>query len=92
VRTQASSGDGVEELADRIAEHRAHIIEEGTLEERRRRNLRNEVMELATVRLRRRLEASVRGDEELQTLLDEVVARRLDPASAATRLLEELRD
>ena len=92
VRTQAATGEGVEELADRIAEHRQHIVEEGTLEERRRRNLRNEVMELATVRLRRRLEASVKDDAELQALLDEVVARRLDPASAATRLLEELRD
>jgi LAO/AO transport system kinase len=92
VRTQASTGDGVEELAERIAEHRRHIAEEGTLEERRRRNLRNEVLELATVRLRRRLEASVRADEEIQKLLDEVVARRLDPASAATRLLDELRD
>jgi LAO/AO transport system kinase len=90
VRTKASSGDGVEELADRIAEHRAHIIEEGTLEERRRRNLRNEVMELATVRLRRKLEASVRADEDVQELLDEVVARRLDPATAATKLLDDL--
>jgi LAO/AO transport system kinase len=92
VRTQAASGEGVEELAERIAEHRQHIIDEGTLEERRRRNLRNEVMELATVRLRRRLEASVRANQELQKLLDEVVSRRLDPASAATRLLDDLRD
>src|SRR5881227_1896069 len=35
VRTQASTGAGVEELAERMAEHRQHIIEEGTLEERR---------------------------------------------------------
>ena len=90
VRTQAAIGEGVEQLAERIAEHRQHIIDEGTLEERRRRNLRNEVMELATVRLRRRLEASVRADEDVQRLLDEVVTRRLDPASAATKLLEEL--
>ena len=90
VRTQAATGEGVEELADRIAEHRQHIVDEGTLEERRRRNLRNEVMELATVRLRRKLESSVKGDEELQQLLDEVVSRRLDPASAATKLLENL--
>jgi LAO/AO transport system kinase len=89
VRTQAATGEGVEELAERIAEHREHIKAEGTLEERRRRNLRNEVMELATVRLRRRLEESVRGDEEMQRLLDEVVARKLDPASAAQRLLDE---
>jgi LAO/AO transport system kinase len=88
VRTQASTGEGVEDLADRIAEHRDHIASEGTLEERRRRNLRNEVMELATVRLRRRLEASVRDDEALQELLDDVAARKLDPASAAQRLLD----
>jgi LAO/AO transport system kinase len=88
VRTQASLGEGVEDLAERIAEHREHIAAEGTLEERRRRNLRNEVMELATVRLRRRLEAAVRDDESLQKLLDEVVARKLDPASAAQRLLD----
>jgi LAO/AO transport system kinase len=90
VRTKAATGEGVEELAARMAEHRAHIVEEGTLEERRRRNLRNEVMELATVRLRRKLEASVQADEGVQELLDEVVARRLDPATAATKLLEDL--
>ncbi len=89
VRTKASAGEGIEELAERIAQHREHIEAEGTLDERRRRNLRNEVMELATVRLRRRLEESVRGDEQLQELLDEVVARRLDPASAAQRLLDD---
>jgi GTPase len=89
VRTQAATGEGVEELAERMAEHREHIKAEGTLEERRRRNLRNEVMELATVRLRRRLEESVRDDPGLQELLDEVVQRRLDPASAAQKLLDD---
>jgi LAO/AO transport system kinase len=61
---------------------------EGRLAERRRRNLRNEVLGLATVRLRRALESSVRDDTEVQELLDEVVARRLDPASAARAILE----
>ena len=48
----------------------------------------NEVLGLATVRLRRALEASLREDPEVQELLDEVVARRLDPASAASAVLE----
>jgi GTPase len=88
IRSEASRGEGVEELAEKIAEHRAHIEAEGTLSERRRRNLMNEVLALATARLRRRLEESVREDAEVQQLLDEVVARRLDPASAAAKLLE----
>jgi len=65
-----------------------HIEAEGTLEQRRRRNLMNEVMALATHRLRRRLEKSVAEDPGAADLLDEVAARRLDPASAAARLLE----
>jgi LAO/AO transport system kinase len=88
MKTEAGRGEGVDELASAMAEHRRFIAREGILEERRRRNLMNEVMELATVRLRRRLEESVRADDSVRELLDEVAARRLDPASAAARLLE----
>ena len=88
VRTEASREEGIEELAEQIAAHRAHIEEEGTLSERRRRNLMNEVVALAAGRMRRQLEDWIREDEATQELLDEVVARRLDPATAATRLLE----
>jgi LAO/AO transport system kinase len=88
VKTEASRGEGIEELGEKISEHREFIEERGTLAERRRRNLLNEVVALAAARLRRRLEAQVEGDESVQALLDEVVARRLDPASAAARLLE----
>jgi LAO/AO transport system kinase len=61
---------------------------EGTLSERRRRNLMNEVVGLAAFRMRRELEASIREDPEVQALLDRVVAREIDPASAATTVLE----
>jgi LAO/AO transport system kinase len=88
VRTEAAKGDGVAELAEKISEHRAHIEAEGTLEERRARNLRNEVLELAAARLRRSLEADLAGDAAIAELLDRVVRRELDPASAATEILE----
>jgi LAO/AO transport system kinase len=89
VRTEAVRGEGAEELVDRLAEHRAYIEAEGTLTERRRRNLMNEVLAIATFRMRRELEESIREDPDVQELLDRVVARELDPASAATRILEE---
>jgi LAO/AO transport system kinase len=88
VKTEASRGEGVEELAAKIGEHREFIESEGTLAERRRRNLMNEVIALAAGRMRRKLEAEVRDDAEVQKLLDDVVSRELDPASAAARLLE----
>jgi GTPase len=87
VKTEAVRGTGVERLDEVLAEHRAHVEAEGTLSERRRRNLLNEVMGLATVRLRRALEASVREDPAARELLEAVAARRLDPASAAAAIL-----
>ena len=87
IKTEAHRGEGVEELDAKLREHREHVEAEGTLSERRRRNLMNEVLGLATVRLRRALEATLHEDPEVRELLDEVVARRLDPASAASAIL-----
>ena len=89
IRTEAAKGEGVAELAARISEHRDQIEAEGTLHERRARNLRNEVVEIAASRIRRRLEESIAADEAVAELLDRVVSRQLDPASAATELLRE---
>jgi LAO/AO transport system kinase len=88
VKTEAGKGAGIDELVQRLAEHRAYIEQEGTLAQRRRRNLMNEVLALAANRLRRRLEEAVHEDPEVQRLLDEVVQRRTDPATAAGRVLE----
>ncbi len=56
--------------------------------ERRRRNLMNEVLGIATYRMRRELEASIREDPEVRELLDRVVSREIDPASAAGTILD----
>ena len=92
VRTEAVRGEGVEELATALAEHRAYIEAEGTLSVRRRRNLLSEVVAIATHRMRRELEESIGEDEEVRELLDRVVSRELDPASAATIILERERE
>jgi LAO/AO transport system kinase len=88
VRTEAVRGEGVPDLVEKLTEHRAYIEGEGTLRERRRRNLMNEVLALATYRMRRELEASLRDDDEIKELLDRVVSRELDPAAAAATILE----
>jgi LAO/AO transport system kinase len=88
IKTEASRGEGIGELVQSIQEHGEHIRAAGQLAERRGRNLRNEVLAIATARMRRRLEEELSGDPEFKHLLEEVVGRRLDPASAATQLLE----
>ena len=88
IRTEAAKGEGVAELLEQIEAHRAHIEEEGTLEKRRERNLRNEVLGLAAARLRRELDARAENDPEVNELLGRVVSREIDPATAARELLE----
>lgn len=88
VKTVAAEGAGIDELERALVEHRAHILARGLLQERRRRNLRNEVLALATARIRRELEERLGDGEELAQVLEEVVERRVDPARAAAALLE----
>ncbi len=88
LRTEAARGEGVAELAVKLGEHRAFIEDAGTLAERRARNLRSEVLGIATARLRRRLEAAIEDDPAVAELLKRVVSRELDPATAAVELLE----
>jgi LAO/AO transport system kinase len=90
VKTEASIGKGVPELVEQLDAHRAYIEEEGTLSERRRKNLRGEVVAICTHRLRRRLEEQLDADSAFGELIEEVVSRRLDPATAASRILERL--
>jgi LAO/AO transport system kinase len=88
VKTEAARGEGIEELVTKLDEHHDFIAAEGTLSERRKRNLRNEVLGICTFRLRHRLEEALHEDANFAELLDEVAARRLDPASAASAILE----
>jgi LAO/AO transport system kinase len=90
VKTEAARGQGVDELIEQMEAHRAHLEAEGMLAERRRRNLRNEILAICTHRMRRRLEEALEEDPEFARLLDEVAERETDPASAATTLLERV--
>ena len=92
LKTEALRGDGVAELAEEIDQHRAFIEAEGTLAERRRRNLRSEVIAICTHRMRRKLEQQVDEGAAFSELFDAVVERKIDPASAASQILEQLGD
>jgi LAO/AO transport system kinase len=85
LRSEAVTGAGIPELADALDTHRAHLQQQGTLGERRRRNLMGEVLAIATQRMRRELEASLRDDATVQELLDRVADRELDPVERGDR-------
>jgi len=90
VLTEATSGENVPELWEKIEAHRAFLVQSGQLEERRARNLAREVFSLASGRAKQHLEHAVADDPELRRLLDEVKRRELDPLSAVREILEKV--
>jgi LAO/AO transport system kinase len=90
VLTEAISDEGVADLWAKVEAHRAHLDEEGLLEERRRRNLAGEVFAVASARAKAHLERAVEGDPELGRLLDEVQKRELDPLTAVQEIMDKV--
>ena len=92
VKTIAAKGEGIDDLLDAMERHRIHVEETGTLDQRRARNLRSEVLGLAAARMRRELEERIGEDPDVAELLEQVVSRKTDPATAAGQLLEMGKD
>ncbi|MEI6663224.1 MAG: methylmalonyl Co-A mutase-associated GTPase MeaB [Actinomycetes bacterium] len=92
IKTEALRGEGVEELLESLSEHRAFMEADGTLAQRRRHNLRSEILSIATGRLRRDLESAIASDPGFEQLLNRVAARELDPAAAAVEILASRSD
>ncbi len=90
VLTEATRGENVPELWEKIEAHRAFLDDEGLLEQRRRENLAGEVFAVASARAKAHLERAVAGDPELRRLLDEVQSRELDPLSAVREIMDKV--
>ncbi|HZT45388.1 MAG TPA: methylmalonyl Co-A mutase-associated GTPase MeaB [Gaiellaceae bacterium] len=90
VLTEATRGENVPELWEKLEAHRAFLESSGLLEERRARNLAAEVFAVASARAKAHIERTVEGDPELRRLLDEVQRRELDPLSAVREILEKV--
>jgi LAO/AO transport system kinase len=90
VLTEALQGEGIEELWDKVEEHRRYLEENQLLAERRAQHLAGEVFAVASARARSHLEQAVTDDPELQRLLGEVQRRELDPLTAVREILEKV--
>ena len=85
LKTTATTGGGVSELAAEIERFRQHGA--GTRTDRRRVRGEYRLRELVSRRFMEHLEREVLGEGELGGLLDQIAARTLDPYTAAHDLL-----
>jgi LAO/AO transport system kinase len=89
VKTVASKGEGIDEVAAAIDRHREHLESSGELAARRLRRARDEIEAIAVTALREQWRG-VHENAALDELAAEVVAGDSDPYAAADLLLESL--
>jgi len=90
LRTVATAGRGVEELADGIARHGRFLREGGGLERRRRQGLRTRLLDIVRDRLLMRLLKDHLGEQDIAAYTDRVASRALDPYAAAGEALSRI--
>jgi LAO/AO transport system kinase len=84
IKTVASEGAGVSDVADAVRRHREFLVETGTLRTRRRRRAAHDL----AMAIRANIDRSVATDELAADLLDAISDRRTDPWTEAERLLQ----
>jgi LAO/AO transport system kinase len=89
VETQASTGEGVQELWAAIRAHRHHLVESHTLEARRQQRLEREFSQIVTARVSEQM-AALRGSDRFAELMAAMGRGDVDPYEAADLVLSEV--
>ena len=92
VGTSTVEPSGIDELWESVIAHERFLDSSGERVRGERQRLASEIVGLARDRIGRSLMQRLEADPSLRRLLDEVVARRIDPRTAADRLVRTRRD
>jgi LAO/AO transport system kinase len=87
--TTATTGDGVDEVVQAVADHHRHLDASGELTRRRLARTRREIEALALLEVSSRF-AHLSGDARLDALAQQVLDGESDPFAAADTLVETL--
>ncbi len=88
VRTVATENRGIEELADTIEKFRKHFEASGQREKKHIEHWENRLVEMLESRLLEKVLGGKAGEAKLRNLAEEVAARRKDPFSAVSEILQ----
>ncbi|MCH7620326.1 MAG: hypothetical protein IH870_00345 [Chloroflexi bacterium] len=86
--TRAEAGEGIEELWDRIEEHRQFLTESSQLAGRQKIRRKEEFLEAVEEEMGRRWRIRIESDANLANLLQQVADKKADPYSAAMEFLD----
>ncbi len=88
IKTSALTGEGIADLLERIDEHAKHL-KKGAHGERRKERVENELAEALTQKITESLMKELKQSEEWKRLTKKILSRKIDPYSAADKLLEK---
>lgn len=91
IQTSTVAPRGIPELWEAVTRHEAYLDSSGSRQTRDRQRLTDEILGLVREQVDAQLLRALEREPDLQALLDRVVAREIDPHSAAERLLGEVR-
>jgi LAO/AO transport system kinase len=91
VKTIATETTGIEELFQKISEHRKFLQTSNILNERRAQNIRGEIIELVEARIRQRVWQWEKIKTRLEELVIEVLRGNTTPFIAADKILNQLK-
>ena len=89
--TTAQSGQGVDELWQKIQEHRQHLTDTSELTKRRGLHRQKEFLETVQEEMARRLKARVEQDPTLIATLEQIANKESEPYSSAMEFLDSCR-
>ena len=88
LKTVAHKEQGIAELIEEIDNHRDYLARSGRLDEMRRQRARRQLLAVAQTMLLARVLDGSEGEAVVDELVQAIAERRLDPHSAAERLVK----
>ena len=88
ISTIATQGEGMSDLANIVDEHRKYLETSGMLEIRRKDDARHQILSIAQRMLLEKIRAGSSGTE-IESLVEEVAKRVIDPHTAAAKMVAD---
>jgi LAO/AO transport system kinase len=88
VKTVATTGEGIQELAEKILEHRNFLEEGDGLVQKRNARARQEILNLVEQEIAKYVHKMLKYDVAFDEVIEQVVARKKDPYSYAQSVTE----
>ncbi len=88
IKTVATMGDGIQELAEKILAHRKFLEEDNGLLKKRNNRAREEILNLIEQEISKYVHKMLKYDVTFDEVIDQVVARKKDPYSYAQTVTE----